>query len=271
MFGNKSNYEYHIKSNTCKKETKKHKCGLCRKGFVNKSNLNKHKKICKKNINENVEPIIISDNNKLEDANNTKIQPIENYNDFHEIIKQLQMQIDELKNQIKDVTNVTNNINNTTNTTNTTNTANINQTINIIAFGQEDITKYNKSDIFKCLMAGYYYPVELTMYINFNEKYPENHSILLNNVRDSNIKYHNGNEMVTKKYDDFFDDIIDRGMSFYNDIKEKQDNLYNHLPKRTRTVIENLETMDINHQKYKEIKQNARNKIIDKRYITKKK
>ena len=56
------------------------------------------------------------------------------------------------------------------------NQINNNQTI-IIGFGKEDFTKLDPVEVFKCLKAGFNYPTEFVMYVNFNKDLPENHNI----------------------------------------------------------------------------------------------
>jgi len=193
-----------------------------------------------------------------------------------EMIKIMQKKIQELEQKTQKQTINSNNNNNNTNNTNTNsnnvtnNNQTINQTINIVGFGKEDISKLDKKEIFRCLKSGFCYPTEMTMYINFNENFPENHNIQIPNVRENNVRYYDGKSWNTVTFNDFYNDMIDQRMGYYQGIKSNGDVIYVKLPSATKAVLEQIDDLEnIDSEKHKLIKQKLRNKIIDKRDITK--
>jgi len=190
-----------------------------------------------------------------------------------EMVRIIQQEIKDLRNKSTNstcTTKITNNINNNQINNNLINNGiinNINQTINIVGFGKEDLTKLDVQEIFKCLKAGYYYPNEMTFHINFNKDYPENHNIQLTNVRDSYIKYFDGMIWKVTSFDDFFENMIDHRMNFVSKIKEKNHTLYSGLNNKIKEVLTNINDLEPTSLKYKEMKNEFRHKIIEKRPV----
>lgn len=294
---------YHIEKAVCMKEFK---CELCGKTLKTQNSLNSHKtQFCKMNpkkrgrkkVDKQKDYAIEEDNcdNKEEQEQEQEREirefvPISREELFN-IIRKMQEERDQMKKEMEEkmkrnmeeqikklrseltTTNVNNGeINNNNNKTiNNNNQININQinnnqTINIVGFGKEDTSKLNKNEVFRCLKSGLCYPTEMTIYVNFNKDFPENHNIRLSNVRDSNIKYYDGEDWNTIQYDDFYDNMVERQMLYVSQIKENKDIVYERLPPITKKILEKIEDLEnIDAGKYKQIKQKFRNKIIDKR------
>jgi len=220
-----------------------------------------------------------SKNDKSYDFKNSQKLIIENNEptkeDLLEIIKTLQQKMEKeiktLRDELTITSSGTNNITNNINKGNIYNgnvtINNTNQTINMVGFGKEDLSKLSRNEIFKCLQAGYYYPTQMTLYVNFNKDFPENHNIQVNNVRDSNIRFYDGENWNTIRCEDFFDDLVVHRLDYVNKMKETNDIIYTKLKDCYKDALNNIDKLETNSEKYKEMKQHFRNKIIDKRNI----
>jgi len=123
----------------------------------------------------------------------------------------------QLKTKIVQNTQIINNIDNSTNVTNVTNVTNIdnstNINLNIVAFGEEDLTKISDKVCKYILNKGFQSILTLIEYIHFNRKHPQNHNVYIPNMRAQYAMIYDGLEwMLNKKreilgqlYDDKFD------------------------------------------------------------------
>lgn len=75
------------------------------------------------------------------------------------------------------VTNVNNGVMNVNNGT-------VNN-ITLVAYGSENISKLDKTDILKILKNGYNTPLKLTEAVHFNPKYPEYQNVYITNMKDA--------------------------------------------------------------------------------------
>ena len=184
---------------------KKYICDFCNKCYSTNSNLHKHLKNCKMNIN-NIE-YIKKKNKELE-----------------ETIEKLLL---DKKNNIINTTN--NNSNNTTNNNYTTNNT---VNIHINNYGDEN-TKYITNDFILNLLEKPYSAIpELIKYTHFNDEHPENQNIKITNKKDPYMKILKNKkwELVDKK--DTINDLIDQKHSILNKIDIKNnvdDNTYNRI------------------------------------------
>jgi hypothetical protein len=125
-------------------------------------------------------------------------------------------------------TNITNQktINNT-NSNNNVNNGIIN-TINIVQFGEEDISKLNLPEAVKqyLVSTGGNIASNMLKYINLNEKYPENHNVCITDMSRELVKIHNGKKFITKKFKNVKNDIV------------------TNVVKNTRKIIENYKKDD---------------------------
>lgn len=287
FFTQSKSLAYHIKCKACLKD---YKCPWCNKPSKTKASLRSHKsQFCKMNPKRRpagiIEDELVVNNNVQDESREHQIISREDLFNIILMMKQqqeeMQQKQEQMEAQIKNLSKVNNtkvknsNVNNgsvnngiVNNSVVNNNQINNNQTINIVGFGKEDMTKLNKNEVFRCLRSGFCYPSEMTIYVNFNKDFPENHNIQLNNVRDNGIKYYDGEDWNTIQYDEFYDNIVERQMTYVSEIKENKDIVYEKLPPAAKVVldkIEDLETLD--PDKYKKIKQKLRNKIIDKRSV----
>ena len=92
------------------------------------------------------------------------------------------------------------------------NNANIHtgNTINIVQFGKEDISKCNLIEMMNIYLksTGGNIFSNILKYLNFNPSYPENFNILMSDLARENVKIHNGKKFVTKKFRTVKNDIL---------------------------------------------------------------
>jgi len=218
--------------------------------------------------------------------NNTYVTK-KDFSNFINLLKTMQTKIKFLENQrdnsinnksithnnnIDNRSNTTNNINNNTNTVNNSNIVNnnqtINQTINIVGFGQEDHSKLNKSKILKCLTAGRNYPADMTLYVNFNKDFPENHNIQIPNINSGTIVKYDGYKWSTQIFDEFYDEMISTQLDYYENIKEENDIIYQKLNERVKQHIDKAQNLSETDPKfYKLSKKKFKHAMNDNRSI----
>jgi len=177
-------YDNHlIRKNPCK-STNINQCINCEKNYSNRSNLNKHLKICKENI--------------INDENQNQIEELRN------MLLEQQKKIEELSQLTETNNNITiNNDNSTTN--NTTNNTTI---INIYSSGKEDLSILSHDDIVKLCTAGTYYPLIAAEILHCNEKYPEFQNVLISNLRASTGLVKINDKWVTKSHDELLTNLM---------------------------------------------------------------
>jgi hypothetical protein len=203
-------------------------CKYCDLIFTRKDNLKMHvDKYCKnKKHLDNVEAIQSKINNsvtttddKYEKLVNENVKLIEMLEGYKQFIKDNDL----LKNTISNTITNTNNNNNTNNTNNANaNNGSINNsvvnngainsgnTINIVQFGKEDISKCNLIEMMNNYLkstGGNIFP-NFLKYLNFNPNFPENFNISMGDLARENVQIHNGEKFVTKKFKNVKNDIL---------------------------------------------------------------
>ena len=109
----------------------------------------------------------------------------------------------------KKTINNTNNTNSNNNNNNNINNGIVNN-INIVQFGEEDISKLNLPEALKqyLVSTGGNIASNMLKYINLNEKYPENHNICITDISRELVKIHNGKKFITKRFKNVKNDIM---------------------------------------------------------------
>jgi hypothetical protein len=209
-------------------------CYYCRNSFTRMDNLNKHiKNRCKVK--------------KSQDAEKEKI--------FQKLIHQMEEKMDkiieenkELKNKLNCITNSktsttnsgsyntdnsTNNIqNNTNNTTNNKTINNINSqqiqhnSINLVAFGQEDLSYITDNICKQILNKGFRSVPVLIKYSHFNADKPEQHNVYISNMRDSHAMIYDGKQWKLMDRTEAVDQLI-HDKKYY--LVEKFEELFEEL------------------------------------------
>ena len=189
-FSKTSNYNRHIKTNTCLKtiQNKKYECDYCRSLFTTKSHTTRHLKTCKKfkllNLNSNN-----NDNKMINNGNDNT-----NTNNSHNIDNS--------------ITNITNN-----------NPINIELNINLCEFGKENYDFLNMDNVFGN-DDGYVF-LKLFEALHFNPDFQQNYNILLTDLNRKNIKIIKDKEWITQTKDDVLKKIVEKTFLYLNKIKDE--------------------------------------------------
>jgi hypothetical protein len=195
-------------------------CDYCDMTFTRKDNLTKHiNERCKnKKHIDNLEVIkskinntVIMSNEKYEKLISDNVKLIEILEEYKNLIKDTNL----LKHSIPSTINNNSNTNNTNNgsiNNGIVNNGDINSgnTINIVQFGKEDISKCNLIEMMNVFLqsTGGNIMSNMLKYLNFNPDYPQNFNILITDLARENVKIHNGKKFVTKKFKTVKNDIL---------------------------------------------------------------
>ena len=185
-------------------------CMYCDKIFTRNDNLQRHQNTyCKSKVNhDDLEDlkvkmnIIINNYEKIEKENIN----LKNKIDEIELIKNEEKPVNKIN---KKTINNTNNTNSNNNNNNNINNGVVNN-INIVQFGEEDISKLNLPEAVKqfLISTGGNIASNMLKYINLNEKYPENHNICITDISRELVKIHNGKKFITKRFKNVKNDIM---------------------------------------------------------------
>jgi hypothetical protein len=131
--------------------------------------------------------------------------------------------IQEYTQSINNSYNTTNNITNNNITNNTTNNI-TNNNIKIVSFRNEDLSFLTDKDILHCLSKTPYCVAEVTKLINCNPNKPENHNILITNLRSKTLQVYENDRWVTKDTDDTLDTMFqEREMYLFERVNENKE------------------------------------------------
>jgi len=233
------------------KEKKEIMCNYCGYKTERIDNYNRHKSSCKKKKRE------ISEK---EEILNKLLNKVENQDN---IIKELNKKIDKLENNNK-INNHTQNNKNIKNQNN-----GISNTINIIGFGKEDLSKIDNTSFFEALtQMGYKIPAKMLEKIHINEKYPEYKNIYISDINRGKAMIYDGKKWKLDKYDNISDTLLDKVLNF---IEERYDEIKDDasIPEKKKTSMEKrlkiLEIMkDYEEEKERERYEYLRNQCKDK-------
>ena len=122
--------------------------------------------------------------------------------------------------------NNVNNVNNIVNNNNQINKGVIVNNIQLVQFGNEDISKLNLVDAMKSYLKSTGGNIASTMlkYINLNEQYPENNNICMTDLSREIVKIHNGEKFVYKKFKNVKDEILTKIVKNTRKIVNKYEN-----------------------------------------------
>ena len=269
-FQRNENLKYHMVHSVCKEKT--FECRFCKAKFSSKNTMYRHvRDYCKIKRQESEEKHEIFDRLKqLEECNK---QLIEKNKKLETDNKKLKKDVKVIKaTSDKNITvssaNTPNTINNKYTTNNNINTGTVvNATINLVGYGNEDLSKLSKVDILKALQTGYNSTIKLTEAVHFNPDFPEYHNIYISNMKDKYAMMHDGKKWTLTTKDDLISKIYDDKKSY---IEENLEEFIESLhPSRKRALERWLDTDD-EDKKIKEIKENiklllynSKNMIID--------
>ena len=227
------------------------KCNYCYNTYCRSNVLKKHLLICKvkkQEISEKEEIL-----NKLLEQNNKLALTIE----------ELNKKIDKLENNNK-INNHTQNNKNIKNQNN-----GISNTINIIGFGKEDLSKIDNTSFFEALtQMGYNIPTKMLEKIHINEKYPEYKNIYISDINRGNAMIYDGKKWKLDKYDNISDKLLDKVLHFieerYDEIKDDA-SISDKKKTNMKTRLKILEIMkDYEEEKERKRHEYLRNQCKDK-------
>ena len=218
-------------------------CHYCGYETERKDNYNRHLlscKIRKRDIEEKEEIL-----NKLLEQNNKLASTIE----------ELNKRIDKLENEkkIKHIQNNRNikNLNNGT----------IN-TINIIQFGKEDLSKIDNKEFFEALTEmGYKIPAKMLEKIHINDKYPEYKNIYISDINRGNAMVYDGKKWKLDKYNNISDKLLDKILNFMEERYEEIKDDKNITEKRKMNMENKLKILQI-MKDYEEEEEKERNEYL---------
>lgn len=230
--------------NECKEN--EYVCKYCNKIFTRNWTLYRHvDERCKiKKQRENEKEIIF---NELR----LKLEKLERSNE------ELRKEVEMFKKPNKNIKTINNNKtqNNTVN--------NIGNTIVLIGYGKEDMTKIDKNDIIRSL-KGFNTPLKLTETVHFNSKYPEYHNVYISNMKDKYAMIYEGKQwsLITKT--ELIDKLYDDKKSYIEDNFEEFCEKLTHSQRRAMDRWLNIDDED---PKVKAIKEDIKLLLYNKRDI----
>jgi len=143
----------------------------------------------------------------------------------------------------------------------------INQTIVVVGYGNEDMSKIDKEKILDCLKQGFHSAVRLTDVVHFDPDKPENHNVYVSNLKNKYaMVFRNGSwqaitkiELINKIYNDKKNYVENNMETFYNKMSVSQKNSFHRW----------LHTDD-EHPKIKEIKEEIRLLLFNRKELVNK-
>jgi hypothetical protein len=166
--------------------TKFHECKYCDKVFSRIDSLTRHYKTCK-------------EKKKTDEANLH----------MEELVRLLNEQKQEFKNELEKKDDQIKELIKKAGITNSTITQNIQNNIKLLAYDKTDISDLTEKDFIRCFNHNNMCVPHLLKRIHFNKKKPENHNVLLSNLKSGHIMLYDGKQWNTYNRDEVIDDIFD--------------------------------------------------------------
>jgi hypothetical protein len=125
------------------------------------------------------------------------------------------------------------------NNTTINNTINNNITINI-KFGDEDIEKLSRAEIYKVLNSGYTALQTLIQLVHKNPRLPEFNNIKMTVPKNPLCRVHNGEKYVQQTKSSFFDQLLELRADDLSELHEKYGDATKLRHRRIREVVSNV-------------------------------
>ena len=175
-------------------------CKYCEKCYSKKCHLTRHLKNCKEKLKDeenklNLLNLVDLLNKQLEQKDFMTKQMIEQLEEQREQIKEQNQQIKELIKKSGINIGTQNN--------------NIQNNIQILAYGNSDISHLTDKDYVKCLKHSNFCIPHLIKQIHFNPSKPENHNIYISNLKNNYVMIYNGSKWMLNDRDESIQNLID--------------------------------------------------------------
>jgi len=161
-------------------------CKYCENNYSTSSNLTRHYKTC-------------NEKKKTDEANLH----------MEELVRLLNEQKQEFKNELEKKDDLIKELIKKAGITNSTITQNIQNNIKLLAYDKTDISDLTEKDFIRCFNHNNMCVPHLLKRIHFNKKKPENHNVLLSNLKSGHIMLYDGKQWNTYNRDEVIDDIFD--------------------------------------------------------------
>ena len=182
-----------------------YRCDFCSNKYNEKYNLNKHLKICKIKLQNDINK---KDHQLKEELFKNLLKEMnllrQENKESNKQLDKIQKQNDKLQDEIRNLKSIK-----TINNTNCNNTNTINQTINILSYKDTDMSHMTILDYVKCLDRANFCVPQLVENIHFNPNKPENHNIYIPNLKNNLIMLFDGNGWNLHNRDETIDDIYE--------------------------------------------------------------
>lgn len=198
------------------KHEKTYECHFCEKIFNSSSNRSRHEKNCKYN-KENDQDVNM---------------------DLREELLKLKSEIADLK---KNQHTVVNNNNTTTTNSHNNTTTNIQNNINIVNFGKEDLDFLSDVFIRNCVLKLTPGLVDLTKKIHFNPDRPEYHNVTNTNIRAPYLDVYKDGKWQHEEKNKVLDSLIKRHVAILSShYDDHEDEIRANISKTKMTMVENF-------------------------------
>ena len=221
-----------------------YECEYCNKQFNSRQGRWKHLKICKEKLkdDEDKENLL----NLVEMLNKQLDEQREQLN------KQLEEQREQIKEQNEQIKELIKKAGVNIGTQN-----NIQNNIQILAYGNSDISHLTDKDYVKCLKHSNFCIPHLIKEIHFNPKKPENHNIYISNLKNNYVMIYNGHKWMLNDREESIQNLIDDKESIIEQKLEEwieNGNKYPDIMKKFNKYLEKKENDKVINKVKSEIK-----------------
>ena len=226
------------------KNSELYECEYCNKQFNSRQGRWKHLKTCKEKLKddedkENLLNLVEMLNSQLDEQRK-------------QLNKQLEEQREQIKEQNEQIKELIKKAGVNIGTQN-----NIQNNIQILAYGNSDISHLTDKDYVKCLKHSNFCIPHLIKEIHFNPKKPENHNIYISNLKNNYVMIYNGHKWMLNDREESIQNLIDDKESIIEQKLEEwieNGNKYPDIMKKFNKYLEKKENDKVINKVKSEIK-----------------
>ncbi len=198
-----------------------YKCIICNIIYKHSQTLTNHKKSKHPNYETDIINIISKqkEENTLKQVKDSIIEQSKQIEYLNEKNKQLELLVKTSKSKISK--SKTKNNGQIINNGQINNGQIINNNFNIVSFGDEDINKLTKEEILSILKSRSSAFINLVKMVHLNDRLPEYHNVLINNLKSKYGFVMDDNKLVIRKKDKIIADIISNRVYDLNSLVEQ--------------------------------------------------